>query len=647
MKKMIIDFETYSEVDIGKAGMYNYVADPSTRALCLAYRIAGQKTKLWVEGDPIPESWKDITPKTKIYGINVAFDFYIWNGCFRKAYPEVPEISLSQCIDISAIALRCKMPASLDKLARTLGCDNQKLAIGKQLIRLCCTPGHNPKIEHFQDLHKYCIADVDATSEILSKLPVDELTDTEQKLWELTARMNRTGVPIDIEAVQGIIKYLARYTAELKKELPVLTNGAVMTPGQTARMKKYCLDHGVNIPNMQADTVTKYLEKDIPENVKRLLEIRQMAGRTSVTKFLKLDELKHKSEKYGWVVQGNLLYYGAGTGRWAGRGFQYHNLPRAKVDNPQEYIDRFLANDPTIEQPIKTASALIRPMIKAPEGFKLLVSDYSSIENRVLAWMCDDQKTLDLFREGKCQYIDMASFMYNIPYEQVDKKSEQRQMGKAVVLGCGYMMGAARFMDVAADWGFSITLAESQGIIDKYRKRYILVKNMWFAYANAVMSAMRNPGKVIKTHRCSISYASDRNGLKWLRIVLPSGRPLLYFDPRIEKGKYGMGVTYSGYSSTIHSMQRTTLTPGLITENIVQATARDILAAAKLRLVDAMPEAEIILSVHDEIGCVIAEKYVDEGLMERYSEILCKKMTWCEDLPLEAVGYISERYRKD
>jgi DNA polymerase len=184
------------------------------------------------------------------------------------------------------------------------------------------------------------------------------------------------------------------------------------------------------------------------------------------------------------VVQGNLNYHGAGTGRWAGRGFQYHNLPRAKLDNAEVMVEAMILafiQRQFIEDPVGTAKALIRPMIKAPDGFSIIASDYLSIENRVLAWLANDEETLEGFRNDFDQYVDMASFLFKVPIDQVDKS--QRQLGKALVLGCGYGMSGNRFQVAAQTFGVHVDKVKAKFAVDAYRMKYRLIVKMWYQLA--------------------------------------------------------------------------------------------------------------------------------------------------------------------
>lgn len=647
MNKLYFDFETYSEVDITTEGAYKYAMHPSTCVLCLGIRVGydGERV-VWVPGMPVPSAVQSFTADDRAYAFNASFEILIWHFVLMREYGDLfPMIEVGQWIDVKALCQRFRQPSSLDKAGKALGCATDKMAVGKKLIRKCCKPGGNPTPQDFQDLYMYCGVDVDVMIEILQALPADHFTPREQELWELTYKMNFTGVPVDKVEIQAIIDYLATYMAEMVQILPEVTDGLVTTPGQTAKMKAFALSKGVELPNMQADTISAMLDKDskehtLPEDVRSMLEVRQALGSSSVKKFVTLLQLERDG-----IVQGNLNFHGAGTGRWAGYGFQYHALPRAKKKKPEIWIKRFVDKSP-IKYPVKVAKALIRPMIKAPKDHSIIIADYSSIENRMLAWMCGDEVTLQLFRDGGDQYIDMATYVFNKPYDAIVKA--ERQFGKALVLGCGFGMGKKRFQAAALEqYGLEVSLARAEELVRAYRGKYPLVTRMWRAVDLATKQAVRYPGKIFESNRCRFKVVTAHNNRQWLRITLPSGRSMMYADPRIEQDKYGPTVIYTGYISKFHKMGSIALTPGLITENIIQGSARDCLGYGMLTVDREMPEVKLSISIHDEAGGAIHNKYVDENTQDKYNKLLCTREPWYADLPLAAEGYIGPRFKKD
>ncbi len=643
MIKIIIDFESYCNLDITLVGANKYADHPSCRVLCMSYKIDDAPTQIWIAGANWPEDLREAinNPASKIYAFGATFEILIWRGPAKRDYPEYfVDLPISKFIDVRALCSRFRMPQNLSAAGKALECNTEKMAIGKRLIRVCCKPGHNPTQRDYADLYAYCIVDTDVLSEILDALPADHFTPLEQSLWELTFRINERGVPIDLQATKSIIKYINAYMTEMTTLLPEITNGLIQTPGQIQKIKQFCKLHGIDTPNLQADTVKKLLnQNDLPEDVRTVLEIRQLTGLSSLKKYTAIVNMENNG-----YVQGNLNYHRAGTGRWGGQGFQFHNLPRAKVDDPEKYIQKFI-NVEEIDKPAQIAKALIRPMICAPEGYSLIVSDYTSVENMFLAFCCDDLQTLNLFRNKECQYTDMASFLYNKPIEDITK--DERFFGKTIILGCGFQMGAIRFRDVAADQGIILNMAESESVIKAYRTKYRLVVKMWKAYNIAAIRAVQYPRKSFSTHKTIFKMVTANNGRQWLRVTLPSHRGLMYADPKVEEGRFGPVVAYTGFSSTTFQMKRIALTPGLITENIIQGSTRDILANGKLNIEKHMDEVVLNMSVHDEAGGLIKNSDIKDDTLDRFNYQMCKRLPWFLDLPLRAEGYIAKRYRKD
>jgi len=663
--RLIIDFETYSELNIKDVGARKYMEHKSAKLLCFAYKIEARKSdtdhslamdsaSVWYPSLPWPEEITKVLkdPKTLVYGFG-EFDLLAWNILGLKCDIEFEQgakfvnIAPEQYIDVRSLTARFRYPQALAIVARALECQTEKMSIGKQLINKCCKPGLIPTEQDFLDLYEYCRIDVEVLAEIISKLPADHFTALEHELWCVTYEMNNIGVPIDVKAVRSIIRYLGTYAQSMLEFLPELTGGVVETPGQIQKIRQFCESKGLELSDLRAETVNRVLEQHdngsvlIDEAVYDVLTIRQLTGLSSTKKFITLANMENNG-----YVQGNLNHHRAGTGRWGGQGFQYHNLPRAKVDNPEEYIKKFIAGD-HIDKPMQIAKALIRPMICAPAGKLLMVSDYTSIENRVLAFLSGDFETLKLFEKGLCVYSDMASHVFHCKSSDIQKKSFEYQIGKMLVLGCGYQMGASRFIESSKSYGVVLTLEQAQQYVGAYREKYNLVVKTWDNYHRAVKSAVVYPGTAFEANSCSFKVVKDHNNMSWLRLTLPSGRALMYAKPRLVNGRFGSTVEYFGYDSKTNSMKFTEISPGLATENIVQATARDILGNGKLNIKKTFPQYQLIISVHDEAGVLVNESDLYDDALADFNKAMCCKKDWYRDLPLKADGYIAKRYKKD
>lgn len=369
-----------------------------------------------------------------------------------------------------------------------------------------------------------------------------------------------------------------------------------------------------------------------------MLELRQMLGRSSTAKYRKIQLMEHEGRVFD-----NLLYHGAAPGRWTGASFQLHNLPRASVPDPEAVIDKFNNFEP-IDDPVNVAKALIRPMIYSGPSSSLVVSDYKAIETCNLFWLAGDHETCDAIRQGKDLYVEMAAYMYQIRPDQVTKR--QRQIGKIIILGCGYQMGAKRFKDTCAQWGIEISMSEALAAVEAYRAKYPLVKRMWKMLALAAKNAIQYPGNRYDYRDCSFRMVRDRAGNRWLLITLPSGRNMFYMEPYLEEDEWGMVPGHYGINPYTKKWSRRRLIPGRIIENIDQGLARDIMAIGLVNIDDNMPQINLIGTVHDEAIGEIEDRFIHEGLLAEFNNNLCRMPEWANGLPLSAEGYIAKRYRK-
>ena len=654
MTKLFLDFESYSEVDIKKHGGMQYCTHESTQVICAAYAFDNEPVELWTPATEFPKSICEFIDDEhgELYAHNATFEFRLWNEVLKRDFEGIPTLFKDQLIDTAALCNTYTLPTSLKFAGRALGITLEKLETGVRLINKCCKPdkwGNQPTLwdcrSDFMELFLYCKRDVEAMREIVNTLPRDALLPIEQQIWEMTLSMNEQGLPIDTKAALAIHNYIKSYVQNKMKEVPKLTDGCVNTVNQIQKIKDWCFDQGLELDNVQAGTITEVLEQDyVPESVKKLLMLRQELGLTSTAKYKKILNLVTENN----VVHDNLHYHGTSTGRWAGRGFQMQNLPRASVEEPEKLIKKFLSGI-DIEDPVNTGKALIRSMIRAPEGQQLIVSDYSSIENRVLAWLANDEETLQKFRDGQDQYIDMASTLYQVPLKDVTKA--QRQMGKVIILGCGYMMGADRFIETCAKEGITTTLEESKHTIRTYRDKYFLIEKMWHKLNQAMIQAILT-GKKQTFGLLTIGTAKVK-GVRWLAIQLPNKKSIYYNNPSI-KNKHIPGYEHMGKVPTVchfginpysKKWSELKVSPGRATENVVQATAREVMAQGMLNVHKQMPEVKLILTIHDEAGALIPNNIANQRTMDKFNDLLCD-VPWAEGLPLVAKGYIAKRYRK-
>lgn len=702
---VVVDFEVMSNVDLRKHGRIRHAKDPSTRILMAGYKydLPGSKSRMWFPGDPLP----DFTVRPSDFNIvahNAEFEYAIFNyvGVRNNGFTQS---NMEDYTCTMALCGRYGLPLSLDAAAKVLGLEHQKNPEGWHLIKLFCMPSahnfgrdaHGNIREQFRDRWKrfviYCHDDVESEFELFKTLPASQLSPTERAAWLHSCDVNARGIPVDIESVKMIKRVAEAYREAHFDLLPDMTDGRITKITQAKRivdyvneeleatqkirklyascksekeielMRQALKDDGKLMPNCRADTVARMLEReDLPDKVAMILEMRAALGLSSIGKYVRFEDMEYEGRCYD-----NQLYYGAHTGRWAGRGVQLLNLPRAYIDDipaREKFKDRLIteaeyeaAKDVAVEQeinryfdgsivddnPVKSARALIRPMVKAPAGKLIAAADYSSIEYVILEWFAGDEEKLDRFANGKDQYVDQAAAMYNVNEEHVTPA--QRQAGKVVILACGYGQGAKKLVSTAStQWGMDITFEEADYMVKGYRSVHAPVVNMWYRLKDAAIAAIQHPGSTFKTHKVNFRVVKDRVGTRWLAMTLPSGRAMYYNNPFLDEDKFGLIPCHWGYHQTSKSWLRMKLIPGRITENVVQATARDILVYG-MKMIEKHVGPIIIWSIYDEVVCEISDETPDYTLA-KICDCLCLKEDWAKGIPLRAEGFYGPRYKK-
>lgn len=635
--KVVIDFETKSPIDLPKMGRVKYSQHPDADILMMSYATKTNPVRLWLPGDPLPDF--AINPENYIiYAHNVEFEWAITNYIGVRRYGFKPtKLENYECL--MALCGRYGLPQKLDTVAKVLNLKNQKNPEGYALIkRFCIPPYEAPTGAAWERFKQYCVDDTKVELELLRTLPGEQLSEKEKETWVDSCLVNLRGIPVDLQSVRQIRRVAEQYRQAHYELLPEMTENRITKITQVARLTKYLNDHGVEVDNLRKDTVQELLLRDdIPENCMMLLEMRADLGLSSIGKYVRFEEMCHNGRIYD-----NLRYYGAHTGRWTGCGVQLLNLPRASVDNPEATIDRYFDGSVVDDNPVQLARALIRPMIKAEEGKLIAAADYSSIEYVLIEWLAGNKEAIKRFAAGFDQYIDQAMFMYDKGYKDVSKT--ERQNGKVVVLGCGYGQGAIKLMITAKQqFGLELSFEEAEFLVKGYRKNHWQVVKMWYTLKDAMVTAIKCPGQTIESHLTKFKVVQDRNKTPWLAMTIPSGRVMYYNRPFIELDKFGEIPCHYGVSQKSKQWVPMKLIPGRITENIVQAIARDILVYGKKRCKAA--GLETILDIYDEIVCEVNEQDAEQAL-----KMLCVKMCevepWAKDIPLRAEGFVGKRYKK-
>jgi DNA polymerase len=663
-----IDFESYSEINLKMFGAMRYAQDTSTELICLAYSINRKKPRLWILGDKPPKRlFKAILNGYQVHAWNAFFEMVMWEH-ICVAQMGWPKIRFDRWRDSQAVAASFALPVDLDNCGSVLDLDIQKDKRGKYLIQKLCKPrGRTSKAnpdprwlphtapEDFEDMYQYCIRDVEAEIAIEDALPKPNLSPRELEVWRLTVRKNLRGLPLDYDLICSVISKMNEYQHVLEGRISELTNGVITTGGQTQRMRTWLdEEHGVDMSSMDKAHIEDALLKDIPGPARKLLMLRQSLSKSSTKKFVKLKGAAIEGRNKIWRIYGCLRYHKATTGRWGGALFQPHNLPRAAVSNPEQAVkafkrltlESFMVLYPDVSY---TASAMVRPSICAPKGMILFDSDYSSVENCTVMWLADDRNGLKLLRNGMDLYIDMAislhpkyTYAWIKEHKGISSTADHlRRHGKLTILGAVYSMGWKKFKQTCELMGFPINNEDAQFTINTFRQKYRSIVELWYGLERAAKDALKTPGVVTKYLR--IRFLVE-NG--FLYMILPNNKRLAYYNPGIEVRKTPWGqmkpvITHEGYLGTTRKWGRPVLTPGRLTENASQATARELLVDGMFNLED--DGYRIILSIHDEALALVKK---GAGSMDEFNTSLCKVSSVFKTIPLKASGFMGKRFRK-
>lgn len=636
MQEIVIDFETRSRCDLKRSGAWRYAEDASTEVICLAYTVGNNEPELWVPGMPEP-AW--LRGGALLVAHNAMFEQAIWEKIMVPRYgwpPKPPECWR----DTQASCGYKAAPLKLEKAADVLGLRHQKDMAGNRLLNQITKPdkkgAFNEDFEKYERVYEYCAQDVRAERELwhrLGPLPTDE-----QQLWELDQQINRRGVRLDVPAIHAAKAVVAQVEGKLLAEFSTLCPG--LRPSQRDKFIEWLGAEGLHMPNMQAETVEAVLrEEGLPEKARRALEIGSILSLASIKK---LDAMLACVCADG-RARGLLQYHSATTGRWAGRLFQPQNPPRGAYHaDPESIIGAIMQRDAELLDMIygdamQAVSDALRPLMIAGEGRELACVDFSAIEAVVLACLAGETWKVDAFRRKVDIYCETASGMFG---RKVTKETdpEGRQVGKVCELAFGFQGGVGAWRNFESS---DRPDEEIDGYKTAWREKHPAIVAFWRGVEDASVGCVMT-GKP-RSYR-GIEFAL-RDGYMTCR--LPSGRLLWYNEPKIvwkpvpwdddeerpalqyKAWRYGAWRTIDSYG-------------GILTENIVQATARDI-------LVHAMWACErenypMILTVHDEN---LTEPRSGHADMDALIEIVTDPPEWAKDWPINAAGWIGQRYRKD
>lgn len=668
MSRLSVDIETYSSVDLKKSGLYRYVQAPDFQILLLAYSLNGEPAQVvdLAQGEPIPYSIVQalFDPTVEKRAWNAVFEWY----SLGKYFDLTQERLLSwlpqwKCSMIHAYY--CGYPGSLAAAGEAIGIpqDKKKLSVGSALIRTFCVPqkptksngGRTRILPHhepqkWEAFKEYCAGDVAAEMAIADKLDAFPVPDQEWRLWWVDTAINERGIACDRQLVDSAISMVDIEMEALKGEAIRLTG--VENPKSVQQLIKWLEEEtGENVPDLQKGTVAKMIDQLESGKARQVLEIRQELSKSSTKKYAAMRETICDDGR----IRGTLQFYGANrTGRWGGRLFQPQNLPRNNI--PAIELARSLAvsgNAAALKllygSLSDTLSQLIRTALIARPGTKLHVADFSAIEARVLAWLAGEQWRIEVFKTHGKIYEASASQMFGVPIEQIGKGSELRQKGKVAELALGYQGGVKALISMGA-LNMGLVEEELPEIVERWRNANRAIVEFWRSIEGAALHAVQT-GEAVGLRGLATAHSKtvvalviaremdSRTNQDFLTIRLPSGRKLYYPYPHIVENRFGRpAVHYYG----VEDGRWTALSTygGKLTENVVQAISRDVLAVAITRL--NARGFDVIMHVHDEI---VAEAEGDR--LKEMLEVMREPIPWAPGLPLDAEGFLSDFYMKD
>lgn len=663
MIHLSIDLETYSDVNLKKAGLYRYVQSPAFEILLFAYSFDGAPTQVidMAQGEKIPleviHALTDLQCLKHAY--NAAFEWYCLSKYMGAQLPP------SQWRDTMLHGLYAGYTAGLDATGRALGIpeDKQKLTTGKALIRYFCVPckptkangGRTRNYPH-HDLEKWALfktyngQDVVAEMEIERRLSVFPVPDFVQKQWETDLLINARGVAVDMDFCEGALELGETIRAQLTDEAVQLSG--LQNPNSVKQLARWLsAETGDDITTLRKETIKELLGRDNADHVQRMLEIRQELGKTSTKKYDAIEAAVCDDGR----VRGLLQFYGANrTGRWAGRLVQVQNLPRTYTE-PLEFARELVkgrkldALRTVYGSPNDTLSQLIRTAFVAAPGNVLIDADFSAIEARVISWLADEEWRLEVFRTHGKIYEASASQMFGVPLERIKKGNPEyslRQRGKVAELALGYQGGvpAMRQMDTGkllAD----LPDEEIKDIVDKWRNTNPKIRNLWYSFNDAAIRVIQNGGS-LRVRCCTFARECDCiRGTTCMTISLPSGRKLYYVEPAVGENRWGgPSITYMGVNDK-NKWGRIETYGGKLVENVVQAIARDCLAQAIEHLEAAgLP---VVFHIHDEVVIDTAAFDTNDAMLDKVVKIMSTPIPWAEGLPLGADGWVGAFFKKD
>jgi DNA polymerase len=663
MKTLGIDIETFSGSKLTDCGVYRYCEDPDFTILLIGYSVDGGEVSVIDLTDPDNGNQENLEEfKRMLFNpdiVKTAYNANFERTCLGHYFGQYckPE----EWDDTMIRAAYLGFPRSLDAVGSAVGLpeDKKKLKTGKDLIRYFCQPCRKTKSnggrtrntretdpEKWNLFIEYNRRDVETEQAIRQKLSYCKIPVEEHELWCLDQHINDRGVRLDMQMANTIVRKDDEYQKMIRQKAKDLTGLA--NPKSNVQLMGWIRDKGFPAESLDKQHVADYLQECRDPEILEALRLKQKMSKTSTSKYKKMQVMACSDDR----ARGCFQFYGARSGRWAGRGLQLQNLPQNHIpdlDNARELakagdtelIDMEYGSVPDVY------SQLVRTTFIPSEGNTFVVSDFSAIEARVLAWLAGEEWVLQAFRDGKDIYCATASQMFGVPVVKHGINGELRQKGKVATLACGYRGGIGAFRKMGGD-RLGMSEEEMQDTVNIWRSTHPKTVKLW---KNVMAAAV----KAIQTNRSqTIPLANGKSSLRFdykavdkdisfLSIKLPSGRRLFYVDPRVEDSSKGRQIIFKGQNQMTRKWEDVEIYDGKVIENITQAFARDCLGVTMQRVTDA--GYQIVMHVHDEM--IIDCPREDTDALEKVNTIMAEPIPWAPGLPLKGDGYVTDYYKKD
>jgi DNA polymerase len=640
---VFMDLETFSPVDLIKHGVFRYAADPDADVICGVFAEKYHGKEPTIEGfkyDAIPSSelFEILFNCGTVISHNIEFDLEIYNKILVKKYQFPVFKKRQQMICTLKRQAFLGLPRSLKNASACFNLKEQKSARGAELVRLLSVPDENgnrrydPELEN--EMYDYCLQDIKTTIDLFNAQNnlLTALDSFHPKKWDILAqqldtRINMTGVPVNVELAEALFYRRNQEIAMAQLEaIKFCDDWNLPNLSQVAKLKEYIQNNF----NYKIESFS-HIPADAPEDVKKLLSIRDKAAQSSLAKAEEVLDKQVDGRLYGLFN-----YYGAHTGRFAGKDFQIQNLPRT--------------SDPSEPQ------SFLRNIISTYKDHSLIFADYAGIEHRLLFYIankfceeknfqCANTKNhLDKIRKNEEPYLELAAEIYGLPLQSLTKTSPERMLGKRAHLGLGYMMGAYTFLQDCLENEVYIDLEMAKNTVDIYRNKYKAIVKMWnYLNENFLQVATKNENcrvPLFMGMSISLTNVETLEGInRIMTLVLPSGRPLFYHNFKTVTGKFGLVASYDGKKGV------ETLFGGKIAENIIQAISRDLLIYHMLEIEPKIKDARIVGHIHDEVLIETHDNSIDLN-RGAVNAIMTSPPDWLPQMPLAIETTVSKYYKK-